>query len=251
MRLAAVSHVGMVRKVNQDGYLARQAAERFVIVVADGMGGHVAGEVASRLAVDTVWDILAEPGDPSSEDEAGRLKRAIHGANAAIHEAASAQASYAGMGTTVVAALANLTRVWTSHVGDSRAYLLSVEGTFTQLTEDHSLVNELVRRGQLLPEEAETHPQRHLLTRALGTLPAVAVECGEWAWGEGDILLVCSDGLTSEVPRERLEATLRGSGTLHDRVAALVDAALESGGRDNITIVALQHDGDLVRREDA
>jgi len=243
MEFATTSHVGLVRKVNEDGVrVDREQSGACAVILADGMGGQVAGEVASSLAVKTVWTCLSEASDSDFER---RLLEAVQAANAIIFEESTSHVDYAGMGTTIVAVLADLERLVIAHVGDSRAYMLRRAGEFTQLTYDHSYVNELVRRGQLAPEEAAHHPQRHLLLRALGTVPEVVVESKEWSWSEGDLLLVCSDGLTGVVPDEEIQRLLSSGGALSDRVEGLLQAALRAGGPDNITIAALVHDGTL------
>lgn len=238
VRFAAVSHVGRVRKVNQDRYLVKEEESgTYVILVADGMGGHVAGEVASELAVTSIWDALEH--NIGLEDSKARLIQAIESANDKIYKEAAENSLYTGMGTTIVAVLATQETLWIAHVGDSRAYLLQPPAVLTQLTEDHSLVNELIRRGQIQPEEAETHPQRHMLTRALGTSPAVTVECREWPWRSRDLLLVCTDGLTTHMTEEQIVAILTSDRELSDQVDALLHSALDEGGHDNITMVVL------------
>ncbi len=242
MQYVGRSHVGLVRQVNEDGFLVRQFdAGECVIIVADGMGGHVAGEVASALAIETAWDTLSKlPAD----DPEKRLQTAISEANAQIFSQSATCETYAGMGTTIVAAIVDAQMMHIAHVGDSRAYKWSQGDGLVQLTEDHSYVNELVRRGQIQPHEAAAHPQRHLLMRTLGTLPDVVIEYHRFSWREEDLLLICSDGLTSTVRDEEIAGVLTGTGELSQKVDALVDAALDQGGPDNITVVALLHDGD-------
>ncbi|MCY0902316.1 MAG: Stp1/IreP family PP2C-type Ser/Thr phosphatase [Firmicutes bacterium] len=243
MEFATTSHVGLVRKVNQDVVrVDRDQSGASAVILADGMGGHVAGEVASSLAVKTVWECLSETSDSDFER---RLLEAVQSANAIIFEESTSHADYAGMGTTIVAVLADLERLVIAHVGDSRAYMLRRSGEFTQLTCDHTYVNELVRRGQLAPEAAVHHPQRHVLLRSLGTVPEVVVESKEWSWSEGDLLLVCSDGLTDVVPDDEIKRLLGAVAALAERVEGLLAAALSAGGRDNITIAAIAHDGTL------
>ena len=241
MRFAAASHVGRVRKVNQDRYLVqKEESGTYVILVADGMGGHVAGEVASELAVSTIWDTLQQ--NSSLTDYKKRLVAAIESANVRIYKEATENDLYSGMGTTVVAVMATHDSLWVAHVGESRAYLLKPDLALQQLTEDHSLVNELIRRGQIQPEEAGSHPQRHMLTRALGTLPEVTIECKEWSWQVQDLLLVCTDGLTTHVAEENISAVLTSDIELSDQVTALLNSALDEGGHDNLTLVVLTND---------
>lgn len=248
MRFAAKSDIGLVRKLNQDAYMVHPTdRESCIVVVADGMGGSAAGEVASALALRTVSEELADNSEPESAQT--RLSRAIRSANAEIFRQASLVEAYAGMGTTIVAAEIDAQQAVVAHVGDSRAYHISADGVLSQLTDDHSLVNELIRRGQLSPSEAAGHPQRHILTRSLGTLPNVAVDCKAWAWVPGDLLLICSDGLTSYVDEAELKDCLLGEGPLDEKVTALVAAALRAGGYDNITVAVLANDGDAKWRD--
>ena len=241
MKFAAASHVGRVRKVNQDRYLVQQEESgTYVILVADGMGGHVAGEVASELAVSAIWDTLQQ--NSSLTDYKTRLIAAIESANTRIYKEAAGNDLYSGMGTTIVAVMATPDSLWVAHVGDSRAYLLKPHFALNQLTEDHSLVNELIRRGQIQPEEAESHPQRHMLTRALGTLPEVTIECKEWSWKAQDLLLVCTDGLTTHVSEEKISTVLTSDIELSDRVTALLNSALDEGGHDNLTLVVVANE---------
>ncbi len=242
MRYAAATHVGRVRKVNQDRYLVREEADGVsVILVADGMGGHVAGEVASELAVTTIRDTLVH--NLQQIQYKARLVEAISVANSKIYKEAASNDLYAGMGTTIVAVLATAETLYVAHVGDSRAYLLAHGQTaLTRLTEDHSLVNELIRRGQILPEEAATHPQRHMLTRALGTSPTVDIEFREWPWRPQDVLLVCSDGFNTHVSETSIAAVLADGRDLVEHVNVMLQLALDEGGHDNITIVVLVND---------
>lgn len=248
MQLAAATHVGLVRKINQDGYLIKQeSGGAYVVCVADGMGGHVAGEVASALALGSLWEALG--GLAAELDQGDRLRSAIQAANEKIHRQANSSEVYTGMGTTIVAAVADSQYIWIAHVGDSRGYLWRAGGELTQLTEDHSLVNELVRRGQIRPEEALSHPQRHMLTRALGTLPDVVIESRRVTWNRGDILLICSDGLTTHVSDARVQDVLAGDSALQAKLDALVQSALEKGGHDNVTVAALFNDDGIERRD--
>ncbi|MCY0869437.1 MAG: protein phosphatase 2C domain-containing protein, partial [Firmicutes bacterium] len=175
MRFAARSDVGLVRKQNQDAVAVRSDSDGLgLVVVADGMGGEAAGDVASGLALEAVTRVFFEPEEATGAFE--RLKAAVQQANARIFEEARQVEPYAGMGTTIVAAAATQDELCVAHVGDSRAYLLDSGGELTRLTQDHSLVNELVRRGQITPESAVRHPQRHVLSRSLGTEAQVQVE---------------------------------------------------------------------------
>jgi protein phosphatase len=222
------SDTGRARRANEDSYFARSP----VFVVADGMGGAQAGEVASRVAIEAFEPALEDDGTSGEE----LLSVRVRAANARIYEMSQEQMSRAGMGTTITAAHVGEYDVAIAHVGDSRAYRLRGD-EFTRLTEDHSLVEEMRRRGQLTAQEADEHPQRSIITRALGPEPDVVVDTRSWRGAAGDIFLLCSDGLTSMLPESRVADILRGAGSLTEAGHALIDAANEAGGRDNITVL--------------
>jgi serine/threonine protein phosphatase PrpC len=221
------SDLGRQRQGNEDNYFVRAP----LFVVADGMGGAQAGEVASEIAAASF-----EHGLPDGGTVAEGLARIIEDANRRIHDRSRSEAELAGMGTTVTAAHVGDRRVTIAHVGDSRAYLMR-DGEVVRLTRDHSLVNELIERGKITEEQAETHPQRSVITRALGPEPNVQVDLESFQARSGDVFLVCSDGLTSMIPESRLAPILTRAGSLEEAGRALIDAANEAGGRDNITVV--------------
>ncbi|MDP1847362.1 MAG: Stp1/IreP family PP2C-type Ser/Thr phosphatase [Solirubrobacteraceae bacterium] len=223
------SDTGRARRANEDAYFARAP----VFVVADGMGGAQAGEVASRLAIEAFERGLSDGAGVSGEE---LLSARVQEANQRIHEMSQSAMNRAGMGTTITAAHVGEHDVAIAHVGDSRAYRLRGE-EFTRLTEDHSLVEEMRRRGQLTAQEADEHPQRSIITRALGPEPDVVVDTRSWRGVAGDVFLLCSDGLTSMVSESQVADIVRGAGTLPDAGHALIDAANAAGGRDNITVV--------------
>jgi protein phosphatase len=223
------SDTGRQRRANEDAYMARSP----VFVVADGMGGAQAGEVASRVAVEAFERALDDGGAASPEQ---LLAERVREANARIHEMSQAEQDHAGMGTTITAAHVGEHEIAIAHVGDSRAYRLRGD-ELERLTEDHSLVEEMRRRGQLTAQEADEHPQRSIITRALGPEPDVTVDTYSWRGAAGDVYLLCSDGLTSMVPEARVAELLRDAPTLRDAGRALIDAANKAGGRDNITVV--------------
>jgi protein phosphatase len=225
------SDTGRARRANEDSYYARSP----VFVVADGMGGAQAGEVASRVAVEAFERGLAA-GDGASVSGEELLAARVLEANARIYEMSQAEEERAGMGTTITAAHVGEYDVAIAHVGDSRAYRLRGD-EFVRLTEDHSLVEEMRRRGQLTAQEADEHPQRSIITRALGPEPDVLVDTSSWRGAAGDVYLLCSDGLTSMVPEAHVADILRTAGSLRERGRALIDAANEAGGRDNITVI--------------
>ncbi len=218
---------GRQRRDNEDSAFARAP----VFVVADGMGGAQAGEVASRLAIEAFEHGLPDDGSPEE-----RLAARVREANQQIYERSRADRGRAGMGTTLTAAYVDDAHVAIAHVGDSRAYLFR-DGTLQRLTQDHSLVDELVRRGKLTEEQAAEHPQRSIITRALGPEPDVEVDTWTYPARPGDVILLCSDGLTSMISEEQVREVLGAHPSLDEAADALIHAANEAGGRDNITVV--------------
>src|SRR5271165_3892463 len=226
----AVTDTGRQRRANEDSLLARSP----LFVVADGMGGAQAGEVASRLAIESF-----QPGIEDASRPEVALATLAQEANSRIHRRSHANAAQAGMGTTLTAVYVGEHDVAIAHVGDSRAYCLR-DGELLRLTDDHSLVDELLRQGRLTPEEAVEHPQRSVITRALGPELTVEVDTRSFHARGGDVYLLCSDGLTTMLSEEEIAQLLRGHPRLRDAGEALVAAANEAGGRDNITVVLLR-----------
>jgi PPM family protein phosphatase len=238
---AGRSDAGRKRRRNEDALVL----EPPLFAVADGMGGAQAGEVASRLAAAAFREFHeADALDP--EERVGAI---IQEANRRIYERARSDAQVSGMGTTVTAALYAGSDVALGHVGDSRAYRLR-QGSLKQLTEDHSLVADLVRSGRLSPEDADAHPQRSVITRALGTDPEVDVDTFTIQAEPGDVFLLCSDGLTTMVAEEEIVETIGRSSTLEEATKALVRAANRAGGEDNVTVVLFSLAGDAEPLED-
>ena len=233
LRVAEHAHrtdTGRQRNANEDAYFARGP----LFAVADGMGGAQAGEVASQLATESF-----EPVQRGEESPEAYLRAIARTANARIHRLAQADSSRSGMGTTLTAALVEDDEVSFAHVGDSRAYLFR-DGELKLLTSDHSLVEELRRQGRLTDEQAEDHPQRSIITRALGPEREVEVDTMTYRARPGDVYLLCSDGLTTMVREDRIAATLADTESLDDAVSSLVREANEAGGRDNVTVVAFR-----------
>jgi PPM family protein phosphatase len=225
---ASVTDTGRRRRHNEDAFVC----EPPLFAVADGMGGAQAGEVASNLAAAALRE---DRSDRAGGEE--RVDQLIQEANRRVYERQSQDAAASGMGTTMTVALVEDGHVAIGHVGDSRAYLIRGR-SLEQLTEDHSLVAELVRSGKLSPEEAEGHPQRSVITRALGTDPDVDVDTFSVETKPGDLFLICSDGLTSMVDDETiLQEIERNRGDLKAAAKALVRAANKGGGEDNITVI--------------
>jgi PPM family protein phosphatase len=235
------SNTGNKRRRNEDSFVVAPP----LFAVADGMGGAQAGEVASKLAAAAFEDT-----NPGSSSGIERIAELIQEANRRVYERSNADPAASGMGTTITAALVEGKNVTFGHVGDSRAYLVR-DGVMEQLTEDHSLVNELMKSGKLSAEEAETHPQRSVITRALGTDPDVDVDTFVVEARENDLFLICSDGLTTMVGDEDILELLEKFHDDLDRAAkSLVAAANRAGGEDNITVVAFTigaDDGDTVQ----
>ena len=235
LRAASVTDTGRRRRHNEDAYVC----EPPLFAVADGMGGAQAGELASGLAAAALRDETSELAGGEQ-----RVDDLIQEANRRVYQRQSQDASASGMGTTMTVALVEDGRVAIGHVGDSRAYLIR-DRKLEQLTEDHSLVAELVRSGKLSPEEAEGHPQRSVITRALGTDPDVDVDTFSVETKPGDLFLLCSDGLTSMVDDETiLREVERNRSDLAKAAKALVRAANKGGGEDNITVVFFEIAGD-------
>jgi protein phosphatase len=234
VRTASATDPGRRRRHNEDAFVC----EPPLFAIADGMGGAQAGELASALAAAVV-------GHADADGRTGRelVVGLIEDANRSVYERAASDAAVSGMGTTMTVALAENDHVWIGHVGDSRAYLLR-DGELEQLTDDHSLVAELVRSGRLTPEEAGQHPNRSMITRVLGTEPDVEVDVLAVQTRPGDVFVLCSDGLSSMVGDDAIRDVLEGH---EDDLAAaarvLVDAANAAGGEDNITVVLFEATG--------
>jgi len=238
---AVASDTGRRRRRNEDNYVVAPP----LFAVADGMGGAQAGEVASQLAASAL-----EGGNSDAPDGPQRIDELIQEANRRIFDRASTDPSASGMGTTMTVALVEGMTVAIGHVGDSRAYLVRGD-QMEQLTEDHSLVNELLKSGKLSEEEAQVHPQRSVITRAVGTDPDVDVDGFTIEAEEGDVFLICSDGLSDMVEDEEiLEVLHQNRDDLDNAVKALVAAANRGGGEDNITAVAFRISSEASSLED-
>jgi len=240
---AVITDVGRRRQQNEDSFCV--APDIGLFVVADGMGGHAAGEVASRLAVDAIrdWVARSHPGNgaaPGVFAPEQCLAGSIQAANRTVFEAAQAQPECSGMGTTVVSVLAVGPRVILAHVGDSRVYRIRADG-IVQLSRDHSVIQEQIDRGLLSPQEATTSRYRHLITRALGIQASVEADVQEQDCQAGDILVLCSDGLSDMLRSEEILALVRRHpDDLGGACKALVEQANARGGIDNITVLLVQ-----------
>jgi serine/threonine protein phosphatase PrpC len=230
---AARTDTGRARSANEDSYWVHSP----LFVLADGMGGAQAGEVASQTAVSVFSAEGGLPDGPGTYEE--RLAALVARANGQVYSQAQSDDQFAGMGTTLTVAYVGEDDLAIAHVGDSRFYVLR-DGELTQLTDDHSLVGELVRRGQISAEEAEDHPQRSIITRALGIEGEVVVDHFSWPVRDGDVFLLCSDGLTGMVSDAGVAEILAGAPSLAVAAQRLVAAANEAGGRDNITVIVFR-----------
>lgn len=231
---------GMVRQQNQDSCAFQQKEGYAWAVVCDGMGGAAAGDLASVMAKDRYESHMACLADPTLYPEEGDLMiQAAQAANRAVYLKAGTNRAYAGMGTTLVGALVRGEDLWVVNVGDSRAYRITRDA-IRQITRDHSVVEELIRHGALTPEEARRHPQRNLITRALGTGKQVKADLFRETVEEGDAILLCSDGLVNEVTDQEIHEEVLAGGTAAEVCHRLLDRALDAGASDNVTIVLFQ-----------
>lgn len=228
-----LTDIGLKRKINQDAFLMDE--KQHLYVVADGMGGHLGGEVASRLAVETVQKFCLESSSLSPQN---LLQQGINLACQNIHAESQKNEELNGMGTTVVAMLFSKDVVFIGQVGDSRAYLLQ-KGGIWQLTEDHSLLNEEIRAGRLSADQAETYKFKNVITRSVGYEPQVLVDIYRRKIRPGDIYLSCTDGLSGLVNPEEIRKTMETHG-IENGLAKLVQLAKDRGGDDNITVVACE-----------
>ncbi|MDQ3962634.1 MAG: Stp1/IreP family PP2C-type Ser/Thr phosphatase [Actinomycetota bacterium] len=228
--VGARTDVGRVREANEDSYVASAP----LFAVADGMGGHIAGDVASATAI----EVLQNEGAQISAADPDSLVRVLQDANTAIYDKATGDPTLHGMGTTCTLVIVDGTTAQIAHVGDSRAYLFR-NGELSQITDDHTLVGRMVSEGRLSPEEAEHHPQRSIITRALGVDSSVDVDLLSLELAEGDRLLICSDGLSSMIGADEITSVLTEDGDAQVAADRLVERANDAGGEDNITVVVI------------
>lgn len=239
MKFAGKTETGL-RSQNEDSYMLLHTDGLDAVAVSDGMGGHQAGEVASSLAIETLRELLLN----SRESREAVLSSAFIEANHVVHQKASAADEMHGMGCTLVAASMDAHEFTAANVGDSRLYYFDGE-SIRQITHDHSYVAELVRRGVITPKEAKTHPQRNLITRAIGTDKRILADIFTCEWSAGDMLLLCSDGLCGVMNEDEMATFLKSGEDLDDICAKMIDRALALGSRDNITVVLVQNDGGI------
>lgn len=255
LQMTGKTDTGMVRDHNEDCFLI--VPESGIAMLADGMGGHLAGEVASAMAVDRVTHALLNAfsqtraarssAEQGQSFESAALVKAIKAANAAIHEASMSRPEQAGMGTTIVAAAFHNDTLTVAHVGDSRMYRYRA-GVLSQVTEDHSMVQELLRRGLMTPEEARNSLNRNLVTRALGIDPMVEVDVREQPFENGDIYLLCSDGLNDVLLDEEIAGILaQHQDNLEAATQQMIAEVNTRGGPDNVSIVLIRTNGKFSR----
>lgn len=232
---AGASHRGRVRRVNEDSYLFRidEAEEAGDFVVCDGMGGAAGGEIASRIAAETMLASVS-----NTPLTVAQMQKAVDAANEGVHSQAENDLALAGMGTTLVMLAVRGTQAWVANVGDSRCYRLRA-GKLERLTQDHSLVDEQVRMGRLTPEQAAVSPFRNVITRAVGTGDHVTADIQEIALSAGDFYLLASDGLTRELDDDRIAQIISTGDPPEQIVEGLIQAANQAGGHDNITCLVV------------
>lgn len=248
LKAHGMSNPGPVRKINEDGFAIEEDLQLFV--VADGMGGHAAGEVASSLAIESIVGFIRRSNEdadcswpygiePDLSLCGNRLRTAIHLANRRVYRAAEKYDEYTGMGTTVVSALISGNRLTVGYAGDSRLYLLS-NGIITQLTVDDTWATALSLDPEANGTDVSSHPMRHVLTNVIGARDHADVHLQEHDLRSGDTLLLCSDGLHNALDQDRLRELMGRNGSLADLVSQMIDAALANGSRDNVTAVVVR-----------
>lgn len=241
---------GQIRSHNEDaGGIYFNKDGEMLAVIADGMGGHQAGDVASQLAaalIQSKWQETAQIQSPEAVES--WLKQAIAEINQKIYEQARNNSECHGMGTTIVLAVCTEHFLVIAHIGDSRCYLQNEHG-FKQITEDHSLVNELVRVGQISKDDADHHPRKNVLLKALGTEEQVSADVRTIEWEKGDRLLLCSDGLSNKLSDDELKEMLQKSADIEQTGRSLIDLANERGGEDNISLILIKYDDSASLKE--
>ena len=242
MEIGVKTDVGIIRENNQDAYYISSREDRPLFIVADGMGGHKAGEIASSMAIDIISKNFKKhliDTSVNEEDIKDIIKESIYEANDKIYIKSTEDERYSGMGTTVTLAYVLNEKIFIGHVGDSRAYLLS-NGILSQITEDHSLVEELIRNGSISREEAKHHPQRNIITRAVGTSNEIRADIITKYKSKDDILLLCTDGLINIVDDEQIKKSLFINECIQKACEELVSISNDRGGFDNVTILAVK-----------
>lgn len=246
MKTFSMTHIGQRREMNQDYmYTSETAVGNLpnLFLVADGMGGHAAGEYASRFTVEKLVEKIKES---SQTEPVALMKEAVEQVNAMLLAEANADRAKAGMGTTIVAATVIGEKLYAANVGDSRLYVINEE-SITQITRDHSLVEEMVRLGEMNKEDAKDHPDKNIITRAIGVMPEVAPDFFEISLKNQDMILMCSDGLTNMIDDIDIKKIVLGQRDIVEKAEKLVETANQNGGRDNITVVLVEPFSDEVK----
>ncbi len=248
MNVSAISDIGKVRDINEDNYCIYEKDYK-LFIVADGMGGHNAGEVASFLVVNSIKDHITNYVSADMEEQAvkGIIFEAFNRANEKVYLYAQENSSCDGMGTTATLALKMDSTLYIGHVGDSRAYIIR-DSVIEQITQDHSLVAELVRSGSITEIEANKHPQKNIITRALGTNKNIKVDIFNMDFSYGDILILCTDGLSNFVDKYEIEKTALEFKDSNDACERLVSMANKRGGYDNITVLVAKNSEENIGR---
>lgn len=244
MKYAVKSDRGLVREVNEDSYdiISGCPGNLAAFIIADGMGGHNSGEIASKLAVDFASSHISQAPEQFSreEDIVPALKSIMEKANAYVYKYSMEHEDNFGMGTTLIIAVICQNKLYIGHVGDSRVYLIR-DGKIEQLTTDHSYIEELIRNGSLTREEAQSHPSRNVITRALGCLEDVQIDTYTYDIQQDDLILMCTDGLTNKLEESEITDIVLGADCLESACDKLVDKANEKGGEDNITVILIKN----------
>jgi len=243
LKYAAKTDRGLVRELNEDSYkiIVGDNSSYFAFVVADGMGGHKCGELASRVAVEYISDSIER--DPHNlilpETRSEALKKIVEGTNAAVYQKSLEVPEASGMGTTLTMAVVTQSDITVAHVGDSRLYIVRDE-TIRQITEDHSYIEELIKKGTITRDEAENHPQKNIITRAIGSSLDIDIDITSMEITSGDIFVLCTDGLTNMVSCDQIMKTVIENEP-EEACEQLVEAAKRNGGDDNITVIVIKH----------
>ncbi|ADH99202.1 Stp1/IreP family PP2C-type Ser/Thr phosphatase [Salisediminibacterium selenitireducens] len=240
-----LTDIGKVRRYNEDAgafFFHDRVEDTALAIAADGMGGHQAGDVASRMSVDLLSEFWAEAGEEEAKDWGGWLEANLAKVNTGVYTHGQSHPELQGMGTTVAAVICTESKFFVGNIGDSRVYHLnSSTGEFKQVTKDHSVAAELFRAGQISETEADHHPRKHMLTKAVGTNPSVASDVFEFGWTKGDKLLICTDGLSNKVSDESLARIMIGHTLLASAGQAMIGEANHMGGEDNISLILVEH----------
>jgi serine/threonine protein phosphatase PrpC len=243
LKYAAKTDRGLIRELNEDSFkiIVGDNSCYFAFIVADGMGGHKCGELASRVAVEYISDSIEQASQnlafPEKRSEA--LKRIVEGTNAAVYQKSLELPEASGMGTTLTMAVVTQSDITVAHVGDSRLYIVRDEN-IRQITEDHSYIEELIKKGTITRDEAENHPQKHIITRAIGSSLEIDIDITNMTIDSGDIFVLCTDGLTNMVSSEQILKTVKENEP-EEACEQLVEAAKRNGGDDNITVIVIKY----------